>query len=265
MPQWDWCTSAEIERIVQGGMDFAVLPVGATEQHGPHLATGTDTLSAVWVAQRVAERTGVLLLPAVPYGCSLGHTDHWPGTLSLAPATLTSLVVDIARWAEKSGIRRLLMFSGHATNAPALSSAVLQLRYEFPEMRFRQLGIWEISPRVTDIYCRDGREVHANRAETSLLMHAAPQMVRPELASDVPDVTEGCFWSYDMPHMTSTGVIGRPTEATPADGAAMATIVVSEFEGVIRAALAEEWPRVRPGPPPKTRAEPRTSNHREGV
>src|SRR5262249_16381906 len=152
--------------------------------------------------------TGVWVLPSIPYGCSLGHTDHWPGTLSLGPLTLTYLVLDIARWAVRSGIRRFLMFSGHATNAPALASPVLQLRHEWPEVRFRPCGIWEISPRVTEIYCRDGRDVHANRAETSLLLHAAPHLVRKELAFDVPDVTVNRFWSYDMPHTTRTGVVG---------------------------------------------------------
>jgi creatinine amidohydrolase len=249
MPRWESCTSAEIAQIVRAGMDMAVLPVGATEQHGPHLATGTDTISAQWVADRAAERTGVLVLPAIAYGCSLGHTDHWPGTLSLSPLTLTYLVLDIARWAVRSGIRRLLMFSGHATNASALGSAVLQLRYEFPNARFRQCGIWEISPPVTDLYCRDGQDVHANRAETSLLLHAAPYMVRPKLAFDVPDVTLGRFWSYDMPHTTRTGVVGRPTESTPEDGASMAAIVCDEFERLVRKALAEDWPEVPPGPP----------------
>lgn len=249
MPQWERCTSTELAALIGGGMDLAILPVGATEQHGPHLATGTDTFSAAWVAEQVAGRTGVLVLPAIAYGCSLGHTDHWAGTLSLGPSTLTGMVLDIARWAARSGIRRLLMFSGHATNAPSLGSAVLQLRYELPAVRFRQLGIWEISPRVTEIYCRDGREVHANRAETSLLLHAAPDMVRRELAFDVPDVTHGRFWSYDMPRTTATGVVGRPTEASLEDGVAMAAIVVDEFEAVIRAALTESWPDVPAGPP----------------
>jgi creatinine amidohydrolase len=247
MPRWESCTSTEIAQVIAAGMDMAVLPVGATEQHGPHLATGTDTVSAQWIAERAAERTGVLVLPAIPYGCSLGHTDHWPGTLSLGPFTLTYLVLDIARWALRSGIRRFFMFSGHATNAPALASAVLQLRYEFPQARFRQCGIWEISPRVTDIYCSDGREVHANRAETSLLLHAFPEMVRPELAFDVPDVTVDRVWSYDMPRTTRTGVVGRPTESTADDGAAMAEILVAEFEMLLRVALAEDWPDLPPG------------------
>lgn len=251
MPRWDSCTSNEIERIIRAGMDMAILPIGATEQHGPHLATGTDSVSAQWVAERAAAPAGILVLPTISYGCSLGHTDYWPGTLSLGPITLTHLVLDIARWAARSGIGRLLMFSGHATNAPALESAVLQLRYELPNVRFRQCGIWEISPRVTEIYCRDGRDVHANRAETSLLLHAAPDMVRADLAFDVPDVTINRFWSYDMPHTTKTGVVGRPTESTREDGAAMAAIVVEDFEALLRGALAEEWPKVPPGPPPR--------------
>jgi creatinine amidohydrolase len=248
MIRWESCTSAEIGQIIAAGMDMAILPVGATEQHGAHLATGTDSLSAQWVAERAAEKLGILVLPTIAYGCSLGHTDHWPGTLSLGPLTLTQLVLDIARWAARSGIRRLLMFSGHATNAPALESAVLQLRYELPKVRFRQLGIWEISPRVTAIYCRDGHDVHANRAETSLLLHAAPHMVRAELVFDVPDVTTDRFWSYDMPSTTPTGVVGRPSEASAEDGAAMAGTVIEDFEAVLRAALVEDWPAIPRGP-----------------
>jgi creatinine amidohydrolase len=248
MPRWDSCTSTEIGDLIRGGMDLAVLPVGATEQHGPHLGTGTDTISAQWVAEQAAERAGVLVLPSIPYGCSLGHTDRWPGTLSLGPITLTQVILDVARWALKSGVRRLLMFSGHATNAPSLGSAVLQLRYEAPQARFRQIGIWEISPRVTALYCRDGADVHANRGETSLLMHAAPYMVRRESAFDVPDVTPGRIWSYDMSRTTPTGVVGRPTEATVQDGKLMAAALVDDFSALLQAARHEAWPEVPPGP-----------------
>ena len=249
MPQWDSCTSPEIGSLINSGMDLAVLPVGATEQHGPHLGTGTDTISAQWVAERAAERMGALVLPGIPYGCSLGHTDHWPGTLSLTPMTLTQIVLEIGRWAIKSRIRRLLMFSGHATNGPSLSSAVLQLRYDFPDARFAQLGIWEVSKRVTELYCRDGSDVHANRGETSLLLHAAPDLVRFDHAFDVPDVSLGRLWSYDMPHTTPTGVVGRPTEASAEDGAVMAAALVDDFTLLLRKGLAEEWPELPPGPP----------------
>jgi creatinine amidohydrolase len=251
MPSWESCTSLEIGDLVRSGMDLAVLPVGATEQHGPHLGTGTDTISASWIAEKAAQRAGVLVLPAIPYGCSLGHTDQWPGTLSLGPMTLTQVVLEVARWALKSGIRRLIMFSGHATNAPSLSSAVLQLRYEAPQARFRQLGIWEVSRRVTELYCRDGSDVHANRAETSLLLHAAPELVRMRLASDVRDITPGRIWSYDMTRTTPTGVVGRPTEASEEDGALMAEALIEDFAALLRAGLAEEWPELPPADPPR--------------
>ena len=249
MPSWEVCTSKEIGERVRTGMDLAVLPVGATEQHGPHLGTGTDTISAAWVAQQAGARTGVLVLPAIPYGCSLGHTDRWPGTISLNPITLTQIVLEIARWTLKSGIRRMIFFSGHATNAPSLSSAVLQLRYDHPQARFRQLGIWEISPRVKELYMRDGDDVHANRGETSLLLHAAPEMVRWKYVFDVPDVTPGRIWSYDMPSTTPTGVVGRPSEASKEDGAMMAKVLVEDFAALLKAGLGEEWPEIPAAPP----------------
>ena len=100
-----WCEMAALRRRV----DMAILPVGSTEQHGPHLAMDTDTVSAPLVAEAVAARTGVAVLPAIPYGCSLGHSQRWPGTLALAPETLTGLVVDVLSWAYAAGFRRLLM------------------------------------------------------------------------------------------------------------------------------------------------------------
>lgn len=122
--------------------------------------------------------------------------------------------------------------------------ALDHLRYEFPYARFRQCGNCEISPPVADIYCRDGRDVHANRAETSLLLPAFPGMVRPEWAFDVPDVTTDRVWSYDMPRTTRTGVVGRPTGSTAEDGAIMSSSLVTEFEVLPRAALAEDWPEI---------------------
>jgi creatinine amidohydrolase len=248
MARWEMQTSPEIGAAVAAGRDLAILPVGATEQHGPHLATGTDTISADLIARAAAEETGALVLPAIPYGCSLGHTERWPGTISLTPIVLTQLVTEIARWAVKSGIRRMIFFSGHATNGPSLASAILQLRYDYPDVRFRQLGIWEISPDALALYLRDGEDVHANRAETSLLLHLAPEMVRNELAHDVQDVTPGRVWSYAMPRTTPTGVVGRPTEASAIDGEMMHRVLSRDFATFLRKAMEEDWPTVPSGP-----------------
>jgi creatinine amidohydrolase len=73
-------------------------------------------------------------------------------------------------------------------------------------------------------------------------------MVRLEHVFDVPDVTPGRIWSYDMPSTTPTGVVGRPSEASVEDGAMMAGILVEDFAALLRAALSEEWPRVPAAP-----------------
>ena len=136
-PRWASRTLEEIAGAAQAGA-IAVLPVGATEQHGPHLATGTDTFFAERVSLDAAAQTGDLVLPPLAYGCSLGHTAHWPGTVSLHPRTLTAVVLEVGRWVHASGIGKFVIVNGHATNGPPCQSAVLELRHELPDFYFCQ-------------------------------------------------------------------------------------------------------------------------------
>jgi creatinine amidohydrolase len=245
--RWDLLTSTEIGEIVAGGMDLALFPVGATEQHGPHLATGTDTISPEEIAWRVSERTGVVVLPAMPYGLSLGHTGRWPGTLSLHPQTLSQVMVEIGRWVMQSGFRKLIFLSGNGPNAPPLESARLQLRYEFPDRRFRVLSLFDASARLLEAYTRDGADIHANQGETSILMHLRPETVRPDRLVDEPDVTPGLVFSYDMPATTKSGVVGHARRASATDGQIMVDMLVEDITAIIAKALKEEWP-TPPGP-----------------
>src|SRR6266567_2244663 len=133
MTHWARLTSRQIGEYVARGRTLAVLPIGATEQHGAHLPTGTDTVLAERICTIACGRREVLMLPTIPYGCSYGHTQQWSGTLSLSPRILAELICEIARWVLGSGIDRLLLVSGHATNGPSIESAILQLRLEFPK------------------------------------------------------------------------------------------------------------------------------------
>jgi creatinine amidohydrolase len=239
---WELMTSPEIGDAIVKGMDLALLPVGATEQHGPHLATGCDTIAPDAIAARVSERTGAVVMPAIPYGISLGHTSRWPGTVSLHPQTLTQVVVEIGRWVIGSGFSKLIMLNGNGPNAPALECARIQLRYEFPRCRFRVLSLFDCSARVRQYYFSDAADIHANRGETSLLMHLRPAAVRPEAAVDEEDVTAGKIFSYDMPSTTTTGVVGRPSLASPQDGAKLSQMLVEDLSAIVQAALVEPWP-----------------------
>lgn len=240
-PRWATLTIEEVRRAPDDGA-LAVMPVGATEQHGPHLPTGTDTLLAERVALAAAARTGDLVLPALPYGCSLGHTAQWPGTLSLTPVTMTALVVEVGRWAHASGFRKLVIVNGHATNGPPCQSAILQLRYELPDLRPRFVSIFDLTPAIAARYTEDAPDFHANEAETSLVLHLEPGQVRPERAVDEPDRTAGRVLQYAMPLVTRSGVVGAPTRASAQRGGELFAMLVGALVDLLSAARAESDP-----------------------
>jgi creatinine amidohydrolase len=240
-PRWAALTMPGVGERAEGGA-LAVLPVGATEQHGPHLATGTDTLLAERVACAAAARTGDVVLPSLAYGCSLGHTAAWPGTLSLHPATMTAVVVEIGRWAHASGFRKLVIVNGHATNGPPCQSAILQLRHELPDLRPRFCSIFDLTPEIAARYREDAPDFHANEAETSLVLHLDAAQAHLELAVDEPDRTIGRVLQYPMPPVTRTGVVGTPSTATAERGAQLLGQLVDALAELLTAARSERDP-----------------------
>jgi creatinine amidohydrolase len=234
-------TMDEIGEAAAAGA-VAVLPVGATEQHGAHLPTGTDTLLADHVAEAAAERTGDVVLPALAYGCSLGHTDRWPGTLSLHPATMTAAVVEVGRWTHASGFRKLVIVNGHATNGPPCQSAILQLRHELPDLRPRFVSIFDLTPAIAARYTEDAPDFHANEAETSMLLHLAESQVRPDRAVDEPDRTVDRVLSYPMPAVTASGVVGTPSTASAERGAELVEQLTEALADLLGRARAERDP-----------------------
>ena len=178
--RWEVLTWEEIAAIRRNGVDTCLLPVGATEQHGPQLAVGMDSANAELLCHAVSARTGVPVLPVVRYGCSLGHSRRWPGTISLPPNTLTEIVVSIYDWIHGSGFRRLLIINGHVTNAAPLRCALEIIRSRFDDALVRLVNVAEISPRVRAEFFADAEDWHANAAETSLMLALAPELVRAD-------------------------------------------------------------------------------------
>src|SRR5260221_10886016 len=110
---WEMLSWEENGFLHRSGMDLCLLPVGATEQHGPHLGVGMDTCNAVKLCAAVSCVTGVPVMPSLSYGCSLGHSRRWPGTLALQPQTLMNTVTEIFDWLQSAGFSRLLLVNGH--------------------------------------------------------------------------------------------------------------------------------------------------------
>jgi creatinine amidohydrolase len=243
--RWEALSWPEIERLVaQRPNEVALLPVGATEQHGPHLPTGTDTIVATGLCLAVSSRTGAPVLPALSIGCSYGHGTALPGTLSLTPERLADVVRDTVEWVATSGIHRVLAVNGHFGNQASLSVAGDHLRLERPDLRLGVLNWWTLTPAITVETLADGDDVHANRAETAMMMALAPDQVRmDQLAlADDEDRTERLVFRYTATNLSRNGVTGRPSEATPALGEHLLEQVVQVMCDVVERGRTEVPP-----------------------
>ena len=237
--EWSALTADEVGAAAESGC-VAVLPVGATEQHGPHLATGTDWLLAEHCAKRACAQTGDILLPPLTYGCSLGHTARWPGTLSLSVATLIATVQDIGNWLHLGGFRRLVLVNGHGTNAAPCQAALQQLRFDVPDLLAVFVSLHQLSDEIAARYSVDGEDIHANATETSLVQAIRPELAHPERAVDEIDRTIGRVFPYAMPAVTVSGVVGEPTRASVQSGVETEALIVEALVSLLTRAGTEK-------------------------
>jgi creatinine amidohydrolase len=203
------------------GLRTLLVPLGATEQHGPHLPLGTDTAIATALAEAAAERVaGAVIAPALPYGSSGEHQD-FAGTLSIGTAATELVLVELARSATET-FDRVLFVSGHGGNAAPLAAAVALLQAEGRDVR-----AW--SPRW-------GGDAHAGRTETSLMLALAGRSGRRLLSYAEQATTGGpADGGNDTPlaelidrlraegvrAVAPNGVLGDPTGASAAEGDAL--------------------------------------------
>ncbi|MCA1802787.1 MAG: creatininase family protein [Rhodothermaceae bacterium] len=212
--------------------EVAVLPWGATEVHNYHLPYATDTIQCDHIAAdatRFAWEAGVpvAVLPTVPFGVQTAHAGI-PFCINMNPSTQAAVLADVARSLDSHGIKKLVILNGHGGN------------------NFRQM-IRELQPQVSIFLCTldwykmvdpgpffDEPGDHAGELETSVMMHYAPQLVRPlseagnghEYKSSIEAFRRGWAWAPRQWSKISddTGV-GNPAKATPDKGKAFAQAV----------------------------------------
>ncbi|MBV2163718.1 MAG: creatininase family protein [Comamonas sp.] len=169
---------------------IALLPLGATEQHGPHLPLQVDTaladgIVAAALAQLPAQLP-VLALPTQAIGLSVEH-QAYPGTLSLQPATLLALWTELGACVARAGVQKLLLFNAHGGNVSSMDIVARQLRQQHGLLVYH--SSWFNLPLPQDLHDAFSAHehrfgVHGGEVETSMLLHLAPGQVQMQRAQN---------------------------------------------------------------------------------
>ncbi len=197
------------------------MPIGATEQHGPHLPLTTDTLLAEAFVHRVAQKSCGLVLPALPFGYSWTWRDI-PGTLTLRFETFTELIRDVAESVTRYGVKALCIVTGHEANRSPLKYALREKIADQVPLKLLHLfypGMHDILEEA-ESRAWQGELLHAEEVETSLMLAQHPELVRMGLAeADYPDIPELYGASVvTMGDIMRTGIFGDATVASAEKG-----------------------------------------------
>lgn len=216
--------------IAAAAPSLAVLPVGACEQHGPHLPIGTDAMVTGWLAEQVSRNLGALQLPVLAYGTSAEHRG-FPGTMSLRPETLAAVVQDIVDSCAASGITRISVVSGHGGNW-VLRPAIRDINARHPD---RTVGLVPEAVIWADSFAGD---LHAGATETSMVMHLDPGAVGTAPPDFVPDAPREALDILSMRELTPDGVWGHPSKASADHGKQYLTAMVERVTDYLKTTFA---------------------------
>lgn len=234
------------------------LPLGATEQHGPHMAMNVDVVLPTAVCEGVARNVGGLVAPTLPYGYKSqprsGGGEQFPGTTSLDAHTFSLVVRDVIRGLGHNGIRRIVVINGHFENAwPAVEGVDLGLRElrrdGITDMKVVRLDYWDFVNRSTlDRLFPDGfpgtELEHASHIETSLMLCLRPDLVD---MTRVPDDGPARFPTYDrypapVTYLPPSGVLARAERATAEQGRWLLDDHIALITEAVRAEFGETAP-----------------------
>ena len=219
---------------------LVLVPLGSTEQHGPHLPFSTDTTIAVAIAEAVATSlaaTGVnvIVAPALAYGAS-GEHQGFPGTLSVGRDALRLQLIEMTRSA-MTWAARVVFINGHGGNVPTLSSAVVQMRHEQHDVAWLPCAF------------ESGADAHAGATETAVMLCLAPGSVDMRRAAagntDPLDEIMPALIESGVGAVSPTGVLGDPTLATAERGAALIRAVVEDACARMHSASVDDRGRLQ--------------------
>lgn len=229
--EWSRLKAAEIATLARQDA-IVIAPIGATEQHGPHLPSMVD-----WrCAQEIALRAGwlmqpqhpVVVTPTVPFGMSEHHMSL-SGTITLNYATMAALVGCVVESAIRHGFKRIFVLNGHGGNTEALRTIVTELTVKH-RLPLATGTYWDIAAEpIKALLERQTALLHACEAETSMILALAPELVDPAILSQmhgayvpglstIPGVNSGLYRWRQLSSRSPNGVVGDAGAASAEKG-----------------------------------------------
>ncbi|MDR5655941.1 creatininase family protein [Halodesulfurarchaeum sp. HSR-GB] len=230
-----------IEEVAGQEVHTVIIPIGATEQHGPHLPVGTDSMIGEEISTRVANRLGdTLVAPPIQVGCSPSHTDY-PGTISISSDVLKGLIDDYLDSLDGHGFQFAVLLPSHGGNFPPVETAAAELAPKYSELSL--IPIVDLN-RFTELINQGLEEagleyqepvIHGGGTETAMMMAIEPSRVRN---SELRPGNEGlksrsAVLNLGFQSVTDAGVLGDPTVATPEVGEHIITSLVDGYTAMI--------------------------------
>jgi creatinine amidohydrolase len=207
---WWWDLTARDFATLDMSKIVAVLPVGAVEQHGPHLPVRVDAAINNGIMEHAVAKMApdfpVLILPTMSVGKSNEHSA-FPGTLTLSAETLGRLWYEVCESAYRAGVRKVLFVNSHGGQPQVMEIVCRQLRVNLG--MFAVSSQWSRFTDLSDLF--DGEErkhgIHAGEVETSVLRYLHPELVDMQYAEDFVPLSKQLEKEYDM-LMTEGGAVG---------------------------------------------------------
>jgi creatinine amidohydrolase len=228
MIEWKRLTNPEVDALDRRLP--VLIPVGLIEAHGPHLSLSVDIDTAEYFSRAIAERTGAILAPGLPYGFA-DEMREYPGTIGLTPATFTTVIAELAGMYCFHGFRSLIFLSGHGANKAPAEAAFWKVWETYPEAKLACWNWWT-EAGVSGIH-------HADKGETEVAA-VTGAVYHPERAVDFHiDKPWHKLRSRFAIHPTSGGINGKPSEADLANGAKVRDTVVEVLSAKVAGIMAE--------------------------
>ncbi len=241
-------TWPEVEAYLQTSTGI-IMPIGSTEQHGPTGLIGTDAICAEAIARGVGETALALVGPTINVGMALHHTG-FPGTMSLRPTTMISLIQDYITTLAKAGFTKFFFINGHGGNIATLKAAFAQTYAHLADLNLAnaaqvkcQIGNWfmcsEVYKLAKELYGNQEGS-HATPSEVAVTQYLYPEAIKQaplaaEVASGYP-----IYGAADFRRHYPDGRMGsNPALATPEHGKKFYQLAVKELSDAYTKFLQE--------------------------